>query len=448
MRKINTLYVITSLECGGAERRLVEFLKKINRDRYYPIVCCLFKGGFFLREVEKEKIKVYILNKHKFDFTIFFSLLKIIKKEKIEIIHTHMFISNFWGRLAGKFAKVPVIISTEHCTVIPWKNWFQRLMDKILSRWSDMIIAVSESVKMTHLSREKIFPDKMVVIYDGVDTDKFNSELVDRESEIREITQLLRIGQNIILVAPRKYGKTSLILEILNRMRLEGYFTGMVDLFGILTKRQLSEKIVDTVLLNKRIKHSIKLIKENIVKAMKMVELKQTIQDFEFIVGFSNYQIDEDSLFDSSLDFPEEFAKKHKKHLILAFDEFGDIFKLNGEPMMKKLRSKFQLHKNVTYIFSGSQESLMKELFTESKSAFFRFGRVFHLAELPRNDFREYIIKSFEKEKINITYPIAEEILDRTNCHPYYTQLLSQLCWLEAKGRKSKISIKDVKLAH
>lgn len=286
---------------------------------------------------------------------------------------------------------------------------------------------------------KKIFPVGVPVV---------GKDLVNRDKELQEITQLLSIGQSVIIVAPRKYGKTSLILETLNRMRKHGYFTALVDLFGILTKRQLAEKIVDSVLVNKKLNHSIKMIKENLVKAMQRVELKHTIQDFEFILGFSNYQVDEDTLLDLSLDFSEKFAQKYHKHLILAFDEFGDVFKLNGEPIIKKMRAVFQLHQNVTYIFSGSQESLMKDLFTRSKSAFFRFGRVLYLYELPKQEMTSYIITSFEKEGIRITLPVVEQILQKTNCHPYYTQLVCQLCYLNVKNVKESLCLDDILQAY
>lgn len=272
--------------------------------------------------------------------------------------------------------------------------------------------------------------------------------LIGREKEVEEIKALLKIGQSVILIAPRKYGKTSLTLEILNQLKKEGHFVGLVDLFGVVTKRHLAEKIVDTVLLNKKLQHSIKAIKENLLKAMKTVELKQTIQDFEFILGFSDRQVDEDELLDASLDFPEDFAKKSDRRLFIAFDEFGDLLKLNGDPLIKLMRAKFQLHQNVTYLFSGSQESLMEELFTKKRSAFFRFGRIFHLPFLPVEACRKYIKKSFNRVGIEIKEPVIESILSRTTRHPYYTQLVCQICYLMVKGIKTEVSPTDVQEAY
>lgn len=272
--------------------------------------------------------------------------------------------------------------------------------------------------------------------------------LIGRKKEIEEIGRSLEIGQSVIITAPRKYGKTSLIFEILNQSKTKGYFTGLVDVFGVLTKREFAERIIDSVLVNKRIRHAIKRVKENIVNAMKSMELKQVVQDFEFILGFSNYQIDEEALLDEALDFPEKFARKYDKRIILAFDEFGDICKLDGEALMKKMRSKFQLHQNVTYIFSGSQETLMKDLFTKRESAFFRFGRVFYLSGLPKADFKSYIIRSFNQEGIKIDESCVDDLLYKTDGHPYYTQLVCQLCYLNVKKGEERVSTREMEEAY
>jgi AAA+ ATPase superfamily predicted ATPase len=293
--------------------------------------------------------------------------------------------------------------------------------------------------KPMQFTMDKIFPVGVPVT---------GENLIGREKEIEEIKSLLKIGQSVIVTAPRKFGKTSLILEILNRLKNENNFVSIIDIFGVVTKRHLAEKIVDTILINKKIRHSVKTIKENLIKAMKLVELKQTIQDFEFIIGFSDQRIDEDEILDASLDFPEDFAKKSGKHLFLAFDEFGDLVRLNGDALIKLMRSKFQLHQNVTYLFSGSQESLMEELFSNKQSAFFRFGRLFYLSPIASEAFKPYIKERFNRMEIEIEDAVIEWVLSKTLCHPYYTQLVCQICYLAVKGTKSQVTMRDIQKSY
>jgi hypothetical protein len=144
-------------------------------------------------------------------------------------------------------------------------------------------------------------------------------------------------------------------------------------------------------------------------------------------------------LLKDALDFPQEFAQKYNKHLIFAFDEFGDLKKLNGEALIKQMRAVFQLQNNVTYIFTGSQESLMEQLFANRHHAFFRFGRILHIEELPKLELAQYIITTFK----NLGFIISHEIAN-TNARPYYSQLLCQLIYFSLKGDRKVVENKDI----
>ena len=270
--------------------------------------------------------------------------------------------------------------------------------------------------------------------------------LIGREDEISQIIKLLQNHQSVILIGPRKYGKTSILLEVLERLKKNGFFVGRIDLFQTSSKKELAEGISEAVLENRKapFKNTIKIIKRCLTTALKHIEIRQAVKDFEFILSFADPGIDEDSLLDTTLDFPEGFAKKYKRHLILAFDEFGDIKKLDGDKLIKKMRSKFQLQEDVTYIFTGSQESLMEELFANRHQAFFRFGRILHIGELPEKELKEYIVRTFQRLRFSISGEVATKIIFKTNAHPYYCQLVCQLIYFSLKGERRKIKEEDV----
>lgn len=273
--------------------------------------------------------------------------------------------------------------------------------------------------------------------------------LIGREKEVSNIYEMVSQGQSVILIGPRRIGKTSIMLEVLDRLRKAGFFTGKIDLFNVVSKRELAEKIVDSTLENAKIKHFIKQIKENLSEALKQIEIKQTIADFEYTISLLDTKKDEWQILDINMDFPEEFAKKKGNRCVFAYDEFADLAKLNGEVLMKKMRAHFQLHRHVAYIFSGSQESLMKELFQGSKSAFFRFGIIFYVDRLPQEPTRDYISQAFARLKITITEDLIMEILRLTDCHPFYTQLLCKFLYFTMiKESRKNISLKHISDAH
>lgn len=271
-------------------------------------------------------------------------------------------------------------------------------------------------------------------------------DFIGREKEVREIIELAQGHQSVILTAPRKYGKTSILLEVLDRLKERGFLTGRVDIFQTSSRRELAEAITEEVLKNRNapFKNTIKAVKTSLTEALKRIEIKQVVKDFEFVLSFADSKVDEDYLLDTALDFPQEFAKKRKKHLVFAFDEFGDLSKMNGGSLIKKMRAKFQLQEDVTYLFTGSQESIMEQLFASRSQAFFRFGRILPVGELPEGALRKYVLETFRRLGFSITEEVVNKIVSKTNAHPYYSQLLSQLIYFSLKGEKKCIKEKDV----
>jgi len=215
-------------------------------------------------------------------------------------------------------------------------------------------------------------------------------------------------------------------------------------------RRRLAEKMVETALRNKGISGDklIAIAKSGIDKLRKAVRMTHVTKDgYEIILSFAGDMVDVDTLLDEALDFPENFSRKHKKKMVFAYDEFGDIEKINGD-LIKKMRSKFQKHRNVTYIFSGSQESLMQRLFSDKKEAFYGFCRILQLPKIPESSFIDYIVKSFKAQNVKISRETAKRIVMKTDNHPYYTQYVCHIIYYSVKGEKNKVEIGDVEFGY
>lgn len=228
-------------------------------------------------------------------------------------------------------------------------------------------------------------------------------ELIGREEELKEIKHLLQTGQSVILIAPRRFGKTSLVLTLLKQLKKEGHYVADVDLFDIIDRRGLAERITESTLENKRIYGFITKLKEGAKDLFKGIEVRETIENFEFVLSFGQPKADISTLLREAFDLPEELAQRDNKDLFFFYDEFGDIKKFDGEEVLKLARSKFQRHRRVSYVFAGSYESVMKEIFADGKSAFYKFGRIVYLAEIAREDFTKYIDSKFQEEGISIS---------------------------------------------
>lgn len=270
-------------------------------------------------------------------------------------------------------------------------------------------------------------------------------DLIGREKEISDICSLVSQGQSIVLIAPRRFGKTSIVLEVIKRMKKQNIFTSYVDLFSAPTIGMLAEQITGQVLANKKLDAAFSKFKDNIKYLLKNIEFKQEVEDSEFILSFADKSANELKLLSESIDFIEKFAAKYDQHLLMGFDEFGDLEKYNGGSIVKLFRSKLQLQKHTTFIFSGSYESVMNKLFITPKSPFYRFARILNIGFIEKDIFRQHISERLLQNNLRITAPALNAILDFTNGHPYYTQLFIQQLLIQRLAVKT-IEVKEIEM--
>ncbi|HAZ10404.1 MAG TPA: hypothetical protein DCY56_04785 [Candidatus Omnitrophica bacterium] len=156
MSVINVLHIIETLEPGGAEGLLVHILKNLDRNRFSPKVVCLFNQTALKTELDKAGIPVFCIHmKNPYGWwNAIISLYKLIKREKTNIVHTHLFFANIYGRIAARMAGVRTIFTTLHNPDYTYEDngRLTYKIRKIIDRYSGRIcntdfIAVSNFVK-------------------------------------------------------------------------------------------------------------------------------------------------------------------------------------------------------------------------------------------------------------------------------------------------------------
>ena len=173
--KIRILHIIESLGPGGAERALLTNLTFLDKDKFYNVVAYLYKDEFFLSDLKEIRIKAYPLSLKNIyqPFAAISGLVKIIKSEKIDIVHTNLFGADIYGRIAAKLAGVPVV-TTLHNLGYKRSSIFnkRKILDIITSRLSGCsFIAVSNAVKRS--TEQQIGIKGIKVICNSIDIDKF-----------------------------------------------------------------------------------------------------------------------------------------------------------------------------------------------------------------------------------------------------------------------------------
>jgi glycosyltransferase involved in cell wall biosynthesis len=169
--RISILYIFAALPVGGAEQVLVTEVAGLDKNRYRPLVSVISEKGPIGEMIETMGIPVFPLfrmKKKQFDFGIISELKAIMRQEKVSLVHTHLYDGGKYGRLAARLAKVPAIIHTVHNIYVkrrPKYHWINRG----LSFFTDRIIAVSGAVKESVVYYDHIPPEKVQVLYNGID---------------------------------------------------------------------------------------------------------------------------------------------------------------------------------------------------------------------------------------------------------------------------------------
>lgn len=177
MYKKNVLHIVEDLKIGGLEELVRIIVTGLDREKYNVYICCIEEGGEIAQELIGSGINVDILGMKSYHNPLnILKLARYIKEKRIDIIHTHMYFANTFGRIAAILAKTPVIISTAYSNYFEYKKR-NILMEKFLSRFTDKIIAASNSIKEFTVKQQKISAEKFVVIYDCAATEKFSRKI-------------------------------------------------------------------------------------------------------------------------------------------------------------------------------------------------------------------------------------------------------------------------------
>lgn len=169
------VHMIDELPRDGAEMLLVDLMRLRMPGCRYQIVC-LIRGGPLEQDFQRLGIQVKIFGRrHKFDIGLVFRVAAWLRKEKVDVVHTHLFTADTYGRLAARIAGVPAVFSTVHNIVNPWKGSGRKAIDRLFARLSTAVVGCSEEVTKTLASRDKIPVAKLVSIPNGIDLQKFSS---------------------------------------------------------------------------------------------------------------------------------------------------------------------------------------------------------------------------------------------------------------------------------
>jgi L-malate glycosyltransferase len=186
MKKIRLLHLITRLPIGGAERMLLGVLHNLDTERFDSIVCCIQDRGELAEEVESLGIPVHalgLMERGGFDRRVVPALRHLIREHKVELVHTHLYHANLYGRLAAHKEGISAIASVHN--TYQKRKWYRHLINRYLARYTFRVTAGSVDVERDLLEIDGIPKEKVVCLPNCIDLTRVETTLTPIEAKQR-----------------------------------------------------------------------------------------------------------------------------------------------------------------------------------------------------------------------------------------------------------------------
>lgn len=252
------------------------------------------------------------------------------------------------------------------------------------------------------------------------------NNFTDREKERNRLKKDFENGVNVILISPRRMGKTSLVKKVRSEITNPNIKVVMMDIYDCRSDYDFYNRFASSII--KETSGRMELVMDNIKKFLVRLSPKisfspEPMSEYSLALGITpeNYSPEE------ILNLPETIAKEKNMHIVICIDEFQQIGEMPDTlSLQKKMRGVWQHHTNVSYCLYGSKKHLMTNLFHNKRMPFYQFGETNELSVIETEDWVPFIKQKFADSNLSISDDYATRICDYVGNHSSYVQ---QLAW-------------------
>ena len=272
------------------------------------------------------------------------------------------------------------------------------------------------------------------------------ASFVDRETELDRLAGDLVAGQKIFLISPRRYGKSSLVRQALKAAERGGALTVEVTVSSYSSYVAFLEGYARALLsIETRLDKARAWLRDMLGSVRPEVRLEPDERGAgKLSVSFPAARTEKDvsRLAQEVFALPGRIAEARRRRLAVALDEFQAIGSFDGGSVEHALRAAVQHQRQVGYVFSGSEPSLMERMLGRSRP-FYKAGPVMRLQKIPAERFADFIEARFRTARIRPSPGLGMAIVELAGNLPYDVQRLAHEVWDDAEGAKS-VGLEDL----
>ena len=267
-----------------------------------------------------------------------------------------------------------------------------------------------------------------------------DASFTDRADEIAELLADARNGQDVVIFAPRRFGKTSLVDRVAQRLVRDRVLVGQVNLMRTPTKEKLAEKLAETVYED--IAGPLTRAKDFGARLFRGLRITPTITvdpetgALSFGFGAGHHAEDVDATLGRLFELVAQVAAERDRPALLILDEFQEVIELDAQ-LPKLLRSVLQEQPDVAHFYLGSKRHMMERIFNDANEPFWRSAKQLELGPIAPEPFAAFIAKRFADTGRKTAPAVVDRVLEITHGHPYATQELCYFLWEETPARRT-----------
>ena len=259
----------------------------------------------------------------------------------------------------------------------------------------------------------------------------------DREDELAELGADIRNGQDVVLFAPRRYGKSSLIWRVVQRLVKRGVLVGQIDLMSTPTREKFADRLAGTIhdeMASRLFKAKERLAVFSGLRVTPTITVNPEDGSISFSFDARAARDDIDATLEELFALPGRIGADRGRRVALVFDEFQEVVEIDpGLP--KLMRSAFQEQPEVSHVYLGSKRHMMERIFSDANEPFWRSAKQMELGVIAPEAFGPWVAERFAQTGKRLTDEALARAFEITGGHPYATQELFYFLWGQTPAR-------------